>query len=107
MLSLNGQIATLNQGKQVGGLYDWSTNVILNYTSKDGTKVYQPVKKISALSYWLLNKIKSNEFYVEFFSIQLDKLILMDSGYVVIDFPDLNTLDKHLYAPIEVKWLHG
>lgn len=106
MLNLSGQIATLNQNsRQIGGLYDWQTNVVMNYTTKDGVKEFKPVKRIEAQSYWILEKIKSNEFDAEFFMVQGGQLILIDKGNVVIDLPDTQTLDRRLYAPIEVRWL--
>lgn len=106
MLDLTSQIATLRQnGKQIGGLYDIEIRVILQYTTVDGMKEYKPIKRITALSYWLLEPIQSNEFDAEFFIINSNQLIIIDAGRVVIDFPDLVTLDRRLYAPIEIRWL--
>ncbi len=106
MLNLSGQVVVLNQnGEQVGGLFDWSTNVVMNYTTKDGSREYKPTKHIDAQSYWLLEHLDSNEFDAEFFVVQGGQLLLIDKGNVVIDFPDLVTLDQRLYAPIEVRWL--
>ena len=106
MFDLTSQIATLNQdGKQVGGLFDCEIRVILQYTTVAGMKEYKPVKKITALSYWLLEPIQSNEFDAEFFTINSNQLVTVDAGKVVIDFPDLRTLDRRLYAPIEVRWI--
>mgnify|MGYP001567992784 FL=1 len=106
MLDLISQVATLKQnGKQVGGLYDIEIRVILQYTTVDGMKEYKPVKKITALSYWLLEPIQSNEFDAEFFAINSNTLITVDAGKIVIDFPDVRTLDRRLYAPIEVRWI--
>uniref|UniRef100_A0A6M3L8B7 Uncharacterized protein n=1 Tax=viral metagenome TaxID=1070528 RepID=A0A6M3L8B7_9ZZZZ len=106
MFDLTAQVATLNQdGKQVGGLFDCEIRVILQYTTVDGMKEYKPVKKIVALSYWLLEPIQSNEFDAEFFAVNSNQLVSIDAGRVVIDFPDLRTLDRRLYAPIEVRWV--
>uniref|UniRef100_A0A6M3IWT7 Uncharacterized protein n=1 Tax=viral metagenome TaxID=1070528 RepID=A0A6M3IWT7_9ZZZZ len=106
MLNLEGQIAVLYQeGKQVAGMYDWEIHVILDYTTKDGMKEYKPHKNISARSYWLVEPVKENVFYAEFYQTMLDNLILMDAGNVAIDFPDCATLDKRLYAPINVNWV--
>ncbi len=106
MLDLTSQIATLKQnGKQVGGLYDSEIRVTLQYTTKDGMKEYKPVKQITALSYWLLEPVESNEFDVEFFTIQSNQLVTVDAGKVVIDFPDLRTLGRRLYAPIDIRWI--
>ena len=106
MLSIEGQIAVLYQyGKQVGGLYDWESRVILDYTTVDGMKEYKSTKKIDARSYWLIEPVEDNVFVAEFYQTLNDNLILMDAGRVVIDFPDLNTLDRKLYAPIDVRWI--
>jgi hypothetical protein len=106
MLDIQSQIATLKQnGKQVGGLYDTEIRVILQYVTKDGMKDYKPTKKLSAMSYWLLEPVKSNEFDAEFYQVLNNELILMDAGKVVIDFPDVRTLDRRLYAPIDVRWI--
>ena len=106
MLDITSQIATLKQnGKQVGGLYDVELRVILQYTTKDGMRDYKPLKRISAQSYWLLEPIQDNLFDVEFYQIVNNDLILMDAGKVVIDFPDCRTLDRRLYAPLEIRWM--
>ena len=106
MLNQDGQIASLKQnGKQVAGLYDWDCRVILNYSTKDGMRDYKPTKKLFALSYWLIEPVQDNEFEAEFYQVFNNNLILMDAGKVVIDFPDCHTLDRRLYAPIEIRWI--
>jgi len=106
VLNQEGQIASLKQnGKQVAGLYDWSASVVLQYTTKDGMKDYKPTKKLSSMSYWLLESVKDNEFVAEFYQVINNDLILLDAGKVVIDFPDCHTLDRRLYAPIEIRWV--
>ena len=106
MLDLTSQIATLNQnGKQVGGLYDSEIRVILQYTTVDGMKEYKSLKRITALSYWLLVPIQNNEFDAEFFTVQSNQLVLIDAGKVRINFPDVSTLNQRLYAPIDVRWV--
>ena len=106
MLDIQSPIATLKQnGKQVGGLFDCEIRVILQYTAKDGMKDYKPIKKITALSYWLLETVSSNEFDAEFFTEKSNQLVTIDAGKVRIDFPDLRTLDRRLYAPINVQWI--
>jgi hypothetical protein len=106
MFDINSQIATLKQnGEQVAGLYDIELRVVLQYTTKDGMKDYKPVKRISSMSYWLIKPVTSNEFEAEFYQVVNNDLILMDSGKVIIDFPDKRTLDRRLYAPINVVWV--
>ena len=106
MLDIQSPIATLKQnGKQVGGLYDNEIRVVLQYSTKDGMKDYKPIKKITALSYWLLEPIQDNDFDAEFFTIQSNQLVTIDAGKVKIDFPDVRTLDQRLYAPIDVRWI--
>jgi len=106
MLNLEGQIGVLHQdGRQVAGVYDWETRVILDYTTKDGMKEYKPRKKIDARSYWLVEPVEENVFDAEFYQVLNDNLILMDAGKVVIDFPDCGTIDRRLYAPIDIRWV--
>ena len=108
MFDLTSQIATLKQhGKQIGGLYDIEIRVILQYTTVDGMKEYKPIKKITALSYWLLVPIQDNEFDAEFFMVNSNILVTIDAGRVMIDFPDVRTLDRRLYAPIDARWLNA
>ena len=107
MLDLSGQIAVLYQGKkQVGGLYDWNARVVLQYTTIKGMREYKPAKHISAQSYWILEPIRDNEFDAEFYQVLNDDLILMDAGKVAIDFPDVRTVDRRLYAPIDIRWIN-
>jgi len=106
MLNLEGQIAVLYQeGKQVAGLYDFETRILLDYTTVNSMKVYKSHKRINARSYWLVEPVKENEFDAEFYQILNDNLILMDAGKVCIDFPDCHTVDRRLYAPIEIRWV--
>jgi len=106
MLNLEGQIAVLYQeGKQTAGLYDWESHVILDYTTKDNMKTYKSHKRIDARSYWLIEPVKENEFDAEFYQVLNDNLVLMDAGKVVIDFPDCHTVDRRLYASIEIRWI--
>jgi hypothetical protein len=106
VLDLTSQIATLNQnGKEIGGLFDTEIRVILQYTTVDGMKEYKPLKRITALSYWLLVPIQDNEFDAEFFTVQSNQLVLIDAGKVRINFPDVSTLNQRLYAPIDVRWI--
>ena len=106
MLNLEGQIGVLSQnGKQIAGLYDWESHVVLNFTTKDGMKEYKPAKHITARSYWILEPVRENVFDAEFYQIVSNELVLMDTGKVVIDFPDVRTTDQRLYAPINVRWI--
>jgi len=106
MLNLEGQIAVLYQeGKQTAGLYGWESRVILQYTTVDNMKTYKSHKRIDAKSYWLVEPIEDNQFDAEFYQVLNDNLILMDAGRVVIDFPDCYTVDRRLYAPIEIRWI--
>jgi hypothetical protein len=105
VLNLEGQIAVLYQGEQVAGLYDWSLRVILDYTTKDNMREYKSHKRIEARSYWLVEPVKDNEFDAEFYQVINDNFVLMDAGKVAIDFPDCHTVDRRLYAPIEVRWI--
>jgi len=106
LLNLEGQIGALYQdGRQVAGVYDWESHIILASTTVDGMKVYKPHKHITARSYWLVEPVEENVFYAEFYQVLLDNLILIDAGTVGIDFPDCATLDRRLNAPISVTWV--
>lgn len=105
MLSLEGQIGVLYQnGRQVGGVYDWSIRVVLDYTVSKGIRQYKPVKHLDARSYWLLEDLQDNTFDATFYQVVSNELVVMDAGKVIIGFPDY-TLDKRLYAPLSIRWV--
>ena len=102
---MEGQIGVLYQDKQVGGFYNWDTHVVAEFTTVDGWKEYKPVKHITARSYWLIDVPVDNQFTAEFYQLLGKQLVLMDVGEVVIDLPDTTTLDRTLYAPLEIVWM--
>ena len=106
MLNLEGQIAVLYQeGKQVAGLDNWESRVILDYSTVNNMKVYKSHKRIDARSYWLVEPVKENVFDAEFYQVLNDNLVLIDAGRVAIDFPDCHTVDTRLYAPVRIEWI--
>ena len=106
MLNLEGQIVSLKQnGKQVAGLYDWESHIILTFTTKDGMKDYKPIKRLSARSYWLVEPVEDDVFEAEFYQIFMEELILIDKGEVSIDLPDKYTIDRRQYVPVDIRWI--
>ena len=105
---MNGEIAVLYQsGKQVAGVYDWQISVWFENLVVNEVKEYLPRKEITARSYWLVKPVKKNEFDIEFYQRIQDSLVLMDTGKVVVRFPDTKTLNRRLDTPIEMRWIKG
>jgi len=102
---MEGSLGVLYQDGQVGGVYDWSIYLVWDSTVSKGWTEYKVKKNISALSYWLIKAPDGNCFDIELYKTIQGALVLMDAGRVKIDFPDVKTLDRRLYAPIEVRWL--
>jgi len=102
---MNGEIGVLYQDKQIGGVYDWSVNLAYEPSVRNGFKYYKVKKNISARSYWLIGIPLDNLYDIELYKIIKSQLVLMDSGKVKINFPDTQTLDKRLYAPVEIRWI--
>ena len=106
MLIIEGQIGVLYQdGKQVAGIYNWEARVVLQYTTVNSIKNYNPKKKIEARSYWLVEAPEGNVFNAEFYQVVGDQLALMDAGKISVDFPDCKTLDRRLDAPLDLVWI--
>ncbi len=102
---MNGEIAALFQGKQVGGLYSWEIDLQFNSTIKNGWREFKVInKRISATSYWLNFIPEGRCFEVKFYKVSAGQLVLIDQGKVEIDLPD-KTLDKKIHIPLEIRWL--
>lgn len=102
---MNGEIAALYQnGKQVGGVYNWNINLASATTTVNGWQEYKFVKNITANSYWLTLAPDSNVFEVKFYKSIQGRLVLIDDGIVEITLPDTATLDRRLDAPLEIIW---
>ncbi len=102
---MNGELAVLYQrGKQIGGLYDWEINLILNSTVRNGWYEYKISKDIATRSYWLNIAPDDSYFEVKFYKAIRGQLVLIDSGKVEIDLPS-KTLDRRLYIPLEIRWV--
>ena len=105
---MDGKLGVLYQdNKQVGGFFDWDIHLVSDFTTVRGWKTFKPKKKISARSYYLVEKLKDNQFVVEFYDVVKTKLVLMDKGEAVVDLPDSKTLDRRLDAPIDIVWVKG
>ena len=100
---MDGNIGVLYQyGKQVGGIYDWEISLNFDTIVKDGWEEVKVIKKISALSYWLVEVPADEAFDIELYKHMDNQLILMDTGRVNFDMPDDETLNRRLYAPLEL-----
>jgi len=102
---MNGQIGVLRQnGKQVGGIYDWMISLVYDSTVNDGWEKFKVIKHITAQSYWLVVIPSDNIFDIELYKKIEGQLVLVDAGEVGINLPDTETLDRKLYAPLELVW---
>ena len=102
---MEGSLGVLYQDGQVGGVYDWLVSLVWDSIVVNESREYKVKKNISALSYWLIKAPDGNCFDIELYKTIQGALVLMDAGKVKIDFPDTKTLDRRLYAPIEIRWL--
>lgn len=105
-MNLEGELGVLRQeGKQVAGVYNWESRIILNYTVKDSMREYKPTKIMKARSYWLVEPVTSDEFDIELLKVIDNALVVMDSGKVKVSFPDTKTIDRRLDAPLDLVWV--
>ena len=110
---MNGDIGVLYQeGKQIGGFFDWEMNISLeSSTWQEGGgdwvnwEVTPP--KITAISYWLVQKPKGTAFRADFYQYIRNQLVLADSSMVEIDLPEKNILGRRFWAPIRMKWMNS
>ncbi len=103
---MEGQIGALFQnGKQVGGVYNWEINLAFDSTIKDGWEKIKVVKHVKAQGYWLVELPIDNLYDVELYEEIDNQLVLMDTGKAVIDLPDIVTLDRRLDAPLRIGWI--
>jgi len=106
MFEVEGEIGVLRQdGRQVAGVYNWLSRIRLNYTVVDNVKEYKPTKIITALSYWIVEPLTSNEFNIELYKAIGEDLVIMEAGKVTIDFPDTTTIGRRLNAPVSMSWV--
>ena len=102
---MDGQIGVLKQnGKQVGGIYDWSVSLVYDSTVSKGWTKLKIIKNIYAQSYWLTEIPTDNIYDIELYKKVDSQLVPMDAGVVGIKLPDIETLNQRLYAPLELKW---
>lgn len=104
---MNGEMAILYQNsKQIGGVFNWSIDIVLDATSKtDGTDWKVTQKKITATGYWLLNKPDTSIYQADFYKEVNGEAVLMQSGIVKIEFPEVNVFDRVLDAPLELEFI--
>jgi len=102
---MDGQIGVLKQdGKQCGGIYDWEISLVYDSTVSKGWAKLKVIKNIYAQSYWLTEIPKDNIYDIELYKKVDGQLALMDTGVVGLNLPDIETLNRRLYAPLELKW---
>ena len=102
---MDGQIGVLKQGgKQVGGIYDWGISLAYDSAVSKGWTNLRVIKHIVAQSYWLTEIPKDNIYDIELYKKVDSQLVLMDAGVVGLNLPDTETLNRRLYAPLDLKW---
>jgi hypothetical protein len=83
---MQGEIGTLNQGKQIGGFYDWSIDLNLTRTETPTGRVHKvSAIKASAKRYFFLIEPAEGEITANFYQLIKDKLVLMASHKVVLN----------------------
>ncbi len=103
---MNGELGVLYQeGKQVGGVYDWQVDIIPIPTIRDGWWEYKVKKEITAKSYWLTIAPANNQFNIQLLKVVRGQLVLMDSGRVEIDLPSVRILNCKRTIPLELRWI--
>jgi len=102
---MDGQIGVLKQGgKQCGGIYDWEISLAYDSAVSKGWTNLKVIKHIVAQSYWLTEIPKDNIYGIELYKKVDSQLVLMDAGTVGLNLPDTETLNRRLYAPLDLKW---
>ena len=103
---MNGEIGTLNQeGRQIGGFFDWSIDIVLDETIRHGVRELGVRKIVSASRYWLLEIPNSDIYEARFYKMISGQLVLMDEGQIGLGLPDKETLDRVLSAPLGMRWM--
>ena len=100
---MEGEIGVLYQDKQIGGVYNWTIHVAYDSTVKNDWVETTSKRAVSAQAYWLIEKPEGNIFDIELYKVVNNQLVLMQGGTVEINLPDTETLDRKLWAPVEIK----
>jgi len=100
-----GEIGTLKQGRQVGGIFNWSIDGSIKQGREGKWASPKVFKSIKANSYWLLTIPDNEIFEADFYQRIGCNLVLMDSGRVKVLLPDTETLNRTLYAPLTLRWI--
>ena len=100
---MEGEIGVLYQGKQVGGIYNWTIHVAYESTVKNDWVEVETKRTVSALAYWLIEKPESNIFEIELYQVVNNQLVLMQGGRAEINLPDKETLNRKLWALLEIR----
>ena len=103
---MDGEIGTLYQeGKQVGGVFDWAISGRLASWAKDNWVEAKATKLVTAQSYWLIEKPDDDIFEVELYQRIRNQLVLIDTGTIKLKLPEVNVLNRTLPAPLTLRWI--
>jgi hypothetical protein len=87
----NGEIGTLNQdGKQIGGFYDWTLETRLEATKCEKWASYKLVGQIyTTPRFWLLEKPTSDSYEVNLYQLIRDTFALINTSHCKIEIPNV------------------
>jgi hypothetical protein len=103
---MEGQIGTLIQNEeQIGGFYNWSTDLLLDRTKgKDGTDYQFQRLKLVSNEVWLFKHPVKPEMVVCLYQLIDDRLALVMKKETTINLPKLPLNVKYLW-PLEAVWM--
>ena len=101
---MDGEIGTLYQGEQVGGVLDWTISGRMASWAKDNWVEAKAAKLVTARSYWLTKKPDGDIFEVELYQRISNQLVLIDKGTIKLKLPEVNVLNRTLPAPLTLRW---
>ena len=105
---MEGAIGVLYQdGEQVGGIFNWGISAGMDNYAKDDWVEVKVAKMVTAQSYWLVNKPNGDTFDVKFYQHMEGQLVLIDTGTVGLNLPEVNVLNKTLPAPLRLIWMNS
>ena len=103
--TMDGELAVITQGgNQIGGLFYWEINTLYESNIKDGWYEHKIKRNITARSYWLNVAPEGHCFEIQFYKAYRGQLVLMGEGGAEVYMTD-KTLNRRLYAPIEIRWV--
>ena len=88
---MQGQIGALYQdGKQLGGFYDWTLDLSFTRMETANSRVYKvlPIKSIAS-KYWLFSGPSDSEITANYYQLIKGKLVLVATHTVKINTSEL------------------